>query len=370
MLRRNTSIDTPLLLTVLALIGIGCFFIYDFTVISPAVPSKNYYLKRQLVYAVLGYFSIMVVSRIDYHFLSQLTTPLLVVATMLNFCVRIVGTTGFIRWQAPYLLIGTTGIRVAQLTEIIVLLFFSQLISRSDLDRKSRILYMGLFALLACYLPMLSFSLKSTVVLMMTLCSLYFVENSRTFYIVALFSIVICVSSLLALRDIPEYETILRKELFIWLDPFSNLSGSGFPAAQSIYAIADGGLLGVGVGHGMMRYAIEDVHSFFILPAITEEIGLIGAAAILFVYLFLLMRMFLIAARAVDRCGFYLATAIIVRYVVLFITYLLVRVNLMPQIGNLSLPFISYGGTSLMTECILIGILLSVGRYQMESERR
>lgn len=367
--KRSISIDIPLLLAMLILIGIGCFFIYDFTVISPAVPSKNYYLMRQLMFAILGCCSLMIISKIDYHFLYQMVIPLLVCIIILLLCTHAVGSTSFIYWQAPHLFVGKIGIDVTQLTEVVVPLSLAQLMSRIDLRERKRSLLM-IYALFVCFLPMIAFNIKSTLVLLMILYCLLFLADAK-----ASITIFVSVASLMTVLQLyllrqPEFETFMHnKSILAWQDPFSDFYGHGSAAAQSIYAVANGGLLGVGVGRGMMRYAVEDVHSEFVLPAITEEIGLIGAVLILLAYLFLLMRMFTIAVRATDRWGFYLASAIIVRYIVHFVFYLLVRTNLIPQLSDLSLPFISYGGSSLMTDCLMVGILFSIRRYQIESGR-
>lgn len=166
------------------------------------------------------------------------------------------------------------------------------------------------------------------------------------------------------------YTSIMQHDIQTWLDPFLDPQGGGFSAVQSIYAIADGDAFGVGVGNGTMRYAVKDVYSTFMLPAITQEIGMIGIVMILLIYLLFLMRIFIVAARARDRFGFFLSAAIMVRYCVLFSFILFSSVNLIPPTANLSLPFLSYGGNSLVVDFLLVGILLSIGRYQAESARR
>lgn len=364
MRKHGMSIDQFLLLAVLILIGIGCFFIYDFTVIHTVGAHKNVYLLWQLMYAVCGLCVMIISSRIDYHHLSQLIAPAFAVVFVFNVCVHIVGPTGYIRWQAPYLLIGSLDFNVGQATEFVVLIVLAQLIARTDLGGPNRHLFL-LLAALVCFLPMLSFDLKSTLILVMTWCLLLLLLNPHI-----LSAFLGCALILtLVLFHLPEVESIFRSSLSVWLDPFSDFYGDGYAAIQSMYAFANGGIFGVGIGHGMMRYAIEDVHSTFIMPAITEEIGLVGAAIILLVYLFLLMRMFVIAARAVDRWGFYLAAAIMARFSVRLILSLALQINQIPRLKDgLLLPFLSYGGTALMLDCFLIGILLSIGRYHTEPE--
>lgn len=356
-------IDQPLLLAVLFLTGLGCLFIYDFTVISAVVPSKSYYLMRQVLYAVCGFGYLWMISRIDYHYLAQFTVPMLIFLIVLHILIWNADLLGAIQWQAPHLIIGTFPIAMDQVTEFAALIILAQLLARIDLGRFGKFFY-SICALFVCGLPVFSHNLKGALVLMITLCALYFMINKWVLLVppayIAAFVVVLFMG----------HDTIESDRLSAWLDPFSDPSETGRTVVQSIYAIADGGAFGVGLGKGTMRCAVEDAHSAFMLPAIAQEIGLIGVVVILLIYLFFLARAFTIAARAVDRFGFYLSAAIMIRYSVLISLALLQAVNLIPRLGNLALPFLSYGGASLVTDSMLVGILLSVGRYQAESSRR
>lgn len=360
-------IDQLLLLAVLLLTGLGCLFIYDFTVISAVVPSKSYYLMRQVLYAVCGFGYLWMVSRIDYHYLAQFTVPMLIFLIVLHILIRNSDLLGAIQWQAPRLIIGTFPIAMDQVTEFAALIILAQLLARIDLGRFGKFFY-SFCALFVCALPVFSHNLKGALVLMITLCALYFMISKRVLLVP-----LTCIAAFLVVlfREHDVHDVIESdRRLSAWLDPFSDPSETGRTVVQSIYAIADGGAFGVGLGNGTMRCAVEDAHSAFMLPAIAQEIGLIGVVVILLIYLFFLARAFTIAARAVDRFGFYLSAAIMIRYSVLISLALLQAVNLIPPLGNLALPFLSYGGASLMTDSMLVGILLSVGRYQAESSRR
>lgn len=355
-------VDQILLLIVLIMVGIGCFFIYDLTAVGAAVQSRNYYLTKQIVYAVSGFCYLWVLSRIDYHYLDSMTIPLLIVVVVLHFLVSIAGSSGYIQWHAPYLTFGEASIPVGQITELAGILILAGFLARIDLGGV-RALSSVCGSIFIGALPLASFDIKNALVLSTTACFLLSLIDLQ-FVLVTIALVVVLYLGCSAV--VPVLEPVFS----VWLDPFSDPQGRGFAYVQSIYSIADGGILGVGVGNGTMRYVIEDTYSTFMLPAITQEIGALGAVMIFLIYLSFLNCVFTIAAKAVDRFGFYLAAAIMMRFSVLFVLVLLTSVNLIPQLRNLTLPFLSYGGISLLTDFLLVGVLLSIGRYQTESGRR
>lgn len=363
----HRPIDQILLLIVLIMVGIGCFFIYDFTAVGAVIPSRSYYLTKQIAYAVGGFCYLWLLSRIDYHYLASLAIPLLIVLVVLHILVFVAGSSGFIQWHAPRLTLGGVAIPIGQATELAGILILAGFLARIDLVGFGK--SPGLMgALFLCMLPVTSGNPRAMLVLTITLSILCFLVSKWVVLLYLLGFITVFISFLLMIRTDPS--VMSQYNFSAWLDPFSDPQGSGFASVQSIYAIADGGILGVGVGNGTMRYAVEDAHSTFMLPAMAQEIGVFGVVMILLIYLLFLARAFTIAAKAADRFGFYLAAAIIIRYSVLFVFALLTPVNLIPQLGNFTLPFFSYGGSSLFTDLLLVGILISIGRYQTESARR
>jgi cell division protein FtsW (lipid II flippase) len=147
-----------------------------------------------------------------------------------------------------------------------------------------------------------------------------------------------------------------------WLDPWRDPLGSGYQQVQSDYALASGGLLGAGLGQGQ-PWRIPAVHTDYVFSAIGEELGLLGAVAVLALYLVLVMRGFAVALRSPDAFNRLFATglAATIGLQALIIVGGVVRV--IPLTG-ITLPFVSYGGSSLLTNCLIIGLLLRISGQQ------
>ena len=358
------SLDFSLLLPVLLLITIGCFFIYDFTVVNEYAPSKGYYLIRQALFAVLSIVSMLFFSKIDYHQMRFFVAPLVTVVVFVNLLSSVSGLFEHIRNVEAHLMIGTLDIHMGQLTETTAYLLFAMIMSRQT-GRWVKCISWVACAILTCavllnYPDYMRMFIVCAVVLILLL-----VSNP----IVAMTIGSICIICISGATYYLHGSLYFSSRIQAWMDPFSDPLGSGRIIIQSMYAIADGGLLGVGLGKGTMCYALGKAHSSLILPAIIQEIGIIGAAIILILFLIFLFRAFLITIRASDRWGFFLAAAITVRFCIILFLYILGCVNVTPMIIDMLCPFLSYGGSALMIDCMLVGILLSISRYEAESWR-
>jgi len=147
-----------------------------------------------------------------------------------------------------------------------------------------------------------------------------------------------------------------------WIDPFSDPLGVGFQTIQSLYAIASGGLLGLGIGNSRQASFIPEPHNDIIFAIIVEELGLIGAGLILVLFGVLIWRGVIVALNAPDTFSSMAAIGIVLAFAVPTIINIAVVTNSIPNTG-VNLPFISYGGTSLMVSMALAGVLLNISRY-------
>ena len=153
-----------------------------------------------------------------------------------------------------------------------------------------------------------------------------------------------------------------RSRLEFWFDPWSDPQGAGFQTIQSLYAIGSGGLLGVGIGNSRQKYLyLPEVQNDFVFAIVGEELGFIGATLIIVMFALLIWRGFVIAARAKDRFGMLLAVGLTAQVGIQAFLNIAVVTNTIPNTG-ISLPFFSYGGTSLMMLLGQMGIVLSVSR--------
>ena len=158
-------------------------------------------------------------------------------------------------------------------------------------------------------------------------------------------------------------------------DPFADFQGSGYQVSQGLIALGNGGLRGLGFGRSIAKNLyLPEPQNDFILAVIGEELGYIGVAVLILVYIILLFRIFMVALKAKDRLGFYLATGVGVMLGLQVIINVAVVTSTMPATG-ITLPFISYGGTSIWSFMIAMGIVLNVskkpnprGRIKMKTE--
>ena len=360
----NSSFDFGLLLPVLLLIGIGCFFIFDFTVVDNEVYDKNYYFVRQIIFAIGGILCMYFISRIDYHSLEALFIPSVIVIILINLCYHLSDSLGVIQLGNQYLKIGPVILNVGTLTELISCVVIAKLLITKATPVK-KTLIVGTFVIFISAMLLLLPDYKSTTLFLCVVAIMLFINSKHFIFCAISVSVVTLIASVTVISG-----DIVDHRILAWMDPFADPNGSGYYVIQSLYSIAEGGFWGVGIGEGTLRYSIGNAHSFSILPAIVQETGLLGASIILLLFLFFIFRSIKIAINATDKGGFYLTTVIIVRFGTMLIMNLLVHTNLMPTIYNLRFPFLSYGGTELMLDCFLVGILLSVARYQFEAGRR
>ena len=146
-----------------------------------------------------------------------------------------------------------------------------------------------------------------------------------------------------------------------WLDPWSDLIGNGYQIVQSLYAVASGGLFGLGIGQSRQKTFIPESYNDIIFSIICEELGLVGAIVVILLFLILIWRGIKIAMTAKDKYSSYAATGIVTMIAVQVIINIAVVTNTMPNTG-MPMPFISYGGTSLVVTMASMGLLLNISR--------
>lgn len=364
--RLSNALGFGVVLPIVLLIGIGCFFIWDFTVINNnGVYDKNYYLMRQIIFAAAGMLCMYFVSKIDYHSLEIMLIPGVIGIALANLCYHLSDNLGVVQAGDQYLRIGPVVFHVGTLTELIAgVVIAKMLVMRVAPIKKS--LVIGMFII---FVSAMFFMLPDYISITIFLCVvmvMFFVSSKHFGYFIVISALVI---ALMASVIVVSGDGTNHR-IFAWMDPFSDPNGAGFYIIQSLYSIAEGGFWGVGVGNGTLRHSVGNAHSFLIFPAIIQETGLLGAGIILILFLLFLIHAIKIAVCATDKWGFYLATVITVRFALMLIFNLLMHTNMLPTAHSLRFPFLSYGGTALMLDCWLVGILLSVARYRYESGRR
>ncbi|MFT8871441.1 MAG: stage V sporulation protein E [Sporolactobacillus sp.] len=355
-------VDRWLFLTTVALLVIGLVMVYSASVVSASHKFGDplYFLKRQLLFAAIGVTLMILVSRLDYHVWRSFAKIGLIVCFMLLAIVLIPGV-GLSRGGArSWLGVGAFSIQPSEFMKFGLIVFLSGYLSERQNRLRTLIKGIGaaLLPVLAAFgLIMLQPDLGTGIVLVLTCLTMLFVAGARTSHFVLMGAFGLC--GIAALVISAPYRI---KRLVSFINPWQDPNGSGFQIIQSLLAIGPGGLFGFGLGQSRQKYQfLPEAQNDFIFSIISEELGFIGAMAVLLLFALLLWRGILIAIRARDLFGTLLAVGITAMIAIQVMINIAVVTGLIPVTG-ITLPFLSYGGSSLTLILVSVGILLSISR--------
>ena len=337
-LRRLPAMDLPFLVLVLTLVGFGLVMLCS---ASSAVALYRRgdafaYARPQLLYAALGIGAMWLASRVDYHIYHRFAWPLLALSLVLLVAVLFMPEyNGCKRWLV---LPGLGTLQPSEIAKFAVVLVFSHIISLNH-DR------MGSFAV-----GVVPFVLVLGVVAVLMLLEPHL---SGTLLILGIGAAVLLM---------PDLVPYAADRLNSWLDPFADPLGDGHQTIQSLYAIGSGGAAGLGLGNSRQKHLfVPEPQNDFIFSILCEELGFVGACAVILLFSLLLWRGITLAANAPDRFGALLVVGFVVQVAMQAVLNMAVVTNTIPNTG-ISLPFFSSGGTSLMMLLGEMGIVLSVSR--------
>ncbi len=315
------------------------------------------FAKKQLVFGAIGFVAMLVVSKVDYHIYTapKILNPSVLGVAILVLITAFFGTEsyGARRW--------IFGFQPSELAKIAWVLLFASVCSSQRPEqlrnfKTSWLRYGMMLALIA--VPLLLQPHKSATILIALVCFIIAtVGGANLKYVFVLAPLGIVGVSVLIMSS--EYS---RQRIIGFIDPFKDATGSGWQAIQSLYAVGSGGLFGKGLGRSVQKALnIPEPHNDFIFAVICEELGFIGAIAVLILFLLLLIRCIKIAMEAPDKLGSLIAIGITALIFVQVAINIAVVISIMPVTG-MPLPFFSYGGTSLIFTLISMGIILNVSR--------
>ena len=325
---KKRTYDDTLLVVVLILVGIGLVLLYSTSAYNGRVKFHDsfYYLKKQGFATLVGLLGMVIISRIDYHRWVPFAIPGYLMAIFLSVAVMLFGDeyNGSKRWLS----FGPFSFQPSEFAKVAVILFLACLVSRN-------VKRMGRF---------------STLVLMMLpvlpIAGLVGASNlSTAIIILGIAVVVIFIAS-------PKYSQL------IWRNP--EQYEKGYQTLQGLYAIGSGGLFGRGLGNSVQKLGfLPEAQNDMIFSIICEELGLVGACIIILLFLILIWRFFVIATRAKDLLGALIAGGAMAHMMIQVILNIAVVTNTIPNTG-ITLPFISYGGTSVVFLLCEMGLVLSV----------
>lgn len=393
-------IDLPFLMLVLILLGIGLIMLlsassyaalYDTT--AGYKPSDGimgdpfFYFKKQAIYAAVGVGLMLLVSRLDYQHLRILSVPVLLMAIFLLVLVLVAGQTHnhATRWLKLFIVAGPE-FQPSEIAKLGVVLFFSARLSKRRYgtpEFKSRLSFPWEQIRYFLYWSNLVELIPYGVILGIIAFLLYKEPHMSGLILVAAAGAAILFAAGIRLGwfavgggglALVFYLVVVvgkynSARLAIWRDPWSDVQGTGYQVVQSLYAVASGGLTGLGFGLSRQKYLyLPEEQNDFIFAIICEELGFIGASLIVVLFALLVIRGYWLALHSRDRFGSLLIVGITTLMAVQVFLNMAVVLNLLPATG-IALPFFSYGGTALWVQLIEMGIILAVSR-QIAPPRR
>jgi cell division protein FtsW len=344
----------------LALVGLVMVFSASAVVAGNRFHDSWYYLKRQLAWLAFGLVLLHVVSRVDYIWWKRLAFPLLGLIIVLLVVVLIpsigVAANGARRW----LRLGPISIQPAEMAKLIGVIYLAAYLAKKEdrLQHFSTGLLPSLLVIGALSgLVLLEPDLGTVVVLGLVTGGLLFIGGARLSHLSTLALAAVPISLALVLTS-----SYRRQRLMAFLEPWRDASDTGFQITQSFLAFGSGGLFGVGLGEGKQKlFFLPEAHTDFVLALVGEELGFVGTGIIVVFFAVFVIRGFQISTRARMPFGRYLGIGITTLIGIQALINACVVTGLLPTKG-LTLPFVSYGGSSLVISLTGVGILLNISR--------
>jgi cell division protein FtsW len=355
------AIDVPLLAITLLLVSFGVVMVYSASAVFAARShgSAQYYLLRQASFAMVGITAMTVASRIDYRIFRKLTYPMLG-GTVLLLLLVIAGFGRSGGGAARWLRLGPITLQPAELAKVVIILWLAHSLSKKHEKLKTfsigflpHLLMTGFLMILCLKQP----DFGSSVVLLLLTFGLMFVAGAKTGYILGAI-----VAALPVAHHLVMGTAYRRKRWEAFIDPWAHRHDISYQLVESLLGFGAGGTTGLGLGDSRQKlFFLPEAHTDFISAIIGEELGFVGMVALLSGYAFLLFRGISIALRARDDYGTYVAFGISMLFALQVFINLGVAMGLLPTKG-LTLPMVSYGGSSLVINLFAVGILLSISR--------
>lgn len=367
--KKTDYYDYSLLAVIILLTCFGLVILYS---TSSYMAELNYgddmyYFKKQ---AAISFGCIIIalgISQIDYHILTKFTGVLYGMAAILMMLVKTpLGRTanGARRW----LNLGPLSFQPSEVAKIAVIVCLSYMIvnmGRNIKTLKAFMILAGSGSALAFLAYACTDNLSTAIIIFCITMGLIFIAHPKVkpFLIAAGVGIVLIIIFVMILSSSLETSSSFRlRRILVWLHPEDFASGDGYQTIQALYAIGSGGFLGRGLGNSIQKLgSVPEAQNDMIFSIVCEELGILGGIILLLLFAYLLYRLFFIAQNAPDLFGSLMVSGIFIHIALQVIFNIAVVLNLMPNTG-VTLPFVSYGGTSIVFLMSEMGLALSVAR--------
>lgn len=348
--------DVLLVCMVLFLVVFGLAVLYSTGSYNGSVRFGDafYYMKKQFFAAALGMLAMYLISCMDYHIFEKYAIAAYLISLALSTLVLFAGNAynGSRRWLS----LGPLSFQPSEFAKLAVILFLARMVGRQKKKRNS---FLNLVFVIALVLPIVALvgtnNLSTAIIILGIAVIVVFVSDKRYMQFVW---IAAAGAGMMAL--FLGMESYRLERIAIWKNP--EAYEKGYQTIQGLYAIGSGGLLGKGLGQSIQKLSfLPEPQNDMIFAVICEELGLFGAIAVIFMFLFMLYRFLVIAGNAPDLFGAMLVTGVLAHIAIQVVLNIAVVTNVIPNTG-ITLPFISYGGTSILFLMAEMGIALSISR--------
>ncbi len=369
--KMHSYYDYSLLFLIIFLVCFGLVMIFSTSSYNAQrlYGDPAYYLERQGAFAGAGIFVMIIVSKIDYHLyiknlpIIRLKPIILLYMLCLSLQIYVLAFGAVTKGSKRWIELGGLGsFQPSELTKILVILFTAYIVSLAPkkLDKFTGFIKISMYIVPLIGLIVIE-NLSTAIIITVMLVSICFVASRKKAYYIITGALLAGIGSIFIF-----FVSYRSDRINAWLHV--ETADNGYQILQGLYAIASGGVFGKGLGQSMQKLGfIPESHNDMIFSVICEELGLFGAIALMLLFVLMIWRIFIIAINATDLYGGLIATGVLAHIAIQVLINIAVVTNSIPSTGN-TLPFISYGGSSLMVLLFEMGIVLSVSN-QIKGEK-
>lgn len=361
--------DYSLLFTVIFLCIFGLIMIYSSSSYSAQLAYNDpaHHMKRQAFFVIVGFGGMVLISKVDYHFWGKFAKLAYVTSVFLQFLVVFTPLGKAVNGKKRWIVLGPIQFQPTEIIKIALILLLALLISRmgNSINRlKPVVKLVAVYALLPFLLVGVN-NLSSGIIIAGIVFVMLFVacKVQYPFFLCGGLAILVLMFAgpiAEALESIGILQEYQLGRINVWLNPEAHAQEGGFQVLQGLYAIGSGGLVGNGLGESIQKMGfVPESHNDMIFSIICEELGLFGAVSVILLFLFMIYRFMVIANNAPDLFGAMIVVGVLGHIAIQVILNIAVVTNTIPNTG-VTLPFISYGGTSVIFLMAEMGLVLSV----------
>lgn len=358
------KLDIPLIITIFSICVYGIIMIYSASSIWAEYKfnDKFHYVIMQSLFFIVGFFLMTLVSKIPYTYYLEKSNMILFICFILLILVLIPGIGSVRNGSRSWFGIGGLGIQPSEFMKLALIIFTSKYIYNNPKQMKSVVkgaFPVLLITMISFFLIMLQPDFGTGTILVLTIVAMLFVSGVDFSFFIKIGLLGMVGAALLIIAAPYRMNRIVA-----FLNPWSDPLGTGFQSIQSLYAIGPGGLFGMGFGKSIQKhFYLPEPQTDFIFSIISEELGIIGIITVAVLFLIIITRCLKISIKAPDTFSKFLTFGIVFQLSFQTLLNLAVVVGLVPVTG-VTLPFFSYGGSSLIITLISVGIILNISRHK------